>query len=234
MVGSLACKRTTDPIPVPIVDGDIIGAVDLYDESTTNLSNEGMIIAVGQSVPLITGVSNINGEFILQDVPFGTYTLIYSKDGFGTYKIFDVGHQNSGVNTVIPHTPSLGQLSSTEVSELTVEIDGNNVVLTVTTNPGASSNDPGYIRLFYDDQFNVSSVAYDQYSDGIEIKINPFEIILTKTNLNNMGYASGTTVFAKVYGDSYFSNDYEDPTLGYRVFPNLNSVAAPPVSFVVP
>jgi len=234
LISAFACKRTTDPTPYPIVDADIQGAVNLYDEGTTRLNNDGMTVSVEQSIPTIASLTNINGEFILQDVPFGTYTLVYSKEGYGTFKLFDVENKNTGWTNILPDIPSLGQRSSTRVIELTSETDGNNVIITVSTDPAASVNNARYLRLFFDDQFNVGNTNYDQFSNTISIMGNPFEMIITNTNLNDMGYASGSTVFLKVYGDSFYANDYEDPTLGYRVFPNLNLTTAPAITFVVP
>jgi len=234
LISSIACKRTTDPTPVPIVDADLKGAATLYDEGTARLNSDGMTVAIEESIPMNAAITNINGEFILQDVLFGTYTLVYSKEGYGTYKMFGVENQNVGYTNIVPEVPALGQRSSTAVTELTTEIDGNNIIVTVTTDPASTINDPRYIRLFYDDQFNVSNTNYGYFSDIVTIRENPFEMIITNTNLNDMGYDSGTTVFLKVYGDSFYSNAYDDPMLGYRVFPNLNNTAAPAVSIVVP
>jgi len=65
-------------------------------------------------------------------------------------------------------------------------------------------------------------------------KINPFEITLTASDLSGMGFSSGATVYVKVYGDSFWSNEYENSGLGIKVFVNLNIVSASAVSFDVP
>jgi hypothetical protein len=234
LISLFACKRTSDPTPFPIVDGDIKGAVNLYDEGKTSLSNEGMTIAVEESVPFRSAISEASGEFLIQEVEFGTFTLACSKEGYGTYKLFNVEHANTGWTTTLNKVPDLGKRSSTAITELSAEIEGNNVRLTITTDPPATDQNRKYLRLFYDDQFNISNTNYDDFSDIIEIGVNPFEMILTNTNLNNAGYASGSTVFLRVYGESFYSNEYDDPDLGYRVFPNVNPNAAAAVSVVVP
>jgi hypothetical protein len=56
----------------------------------------------------------------------------------------------------------------------------------------------------------------------------------TNDELFAMGFASGQTIYVKVYGESYISNDYTDPLTGKRVFPNLNANSAAPINFVIP
>ena len=63
---------------------------------------------------------------------------------------------------------------------------------------------------------------------------NPAVFGISSEELNNLGFNSGTTVYARVYGDSFYSNDYEDPNLGRRVFPNLFADTAQSVQFEVP
>ena len=45
-------------------------------------------------------------------------------------------------------------------------------------------------------------------------------------------FTTASTVCVKVYGDSYWSNDYTD--LGRKVFSKINSNLADAVSFIVP
>ena len=65
-------------------------------------------------------------------------------------------------------------------------------------------------------------------------QINPYQSTLTQTELINAGFTSGQTVYVKAYGESYWSNEYLDVNLNKKVFPNLNTVSANAVSFIVP
>jgi hypothetical protein len=65
-------------------------------------------------------------------------------------------------------------------------------------------------------------------------QINPYEVTLSQNDLLNAGFSSGQTLYVKAYGDSFWSNEYFDPELDRKVFPNLNKNAAAAVSFVVP
>lgn len=140
--------------------------------------------------------------------------------GYGTYKLYDVNHNVSGANTIITKIPSLGKISTTEVTSLTVDDAGADIIISVTTDPGGTSNSSRYIRYFFNSQSGVSNTDYTKYSEVLQININPHDKTFTKSDLNDMGFASGSTVYVKVYGESFYSNEYDDPTLGIRVFPN--------------
>ena len=59
---------------------------------------------------------------------------------------------------------------------------------------------------------------------------------LSVGDLHSLGFNSGETIYAKVYGESYYSNEYYDADLTnpHTVYPNLNIVTVPDVDFVVP
>jgi len=63
---------------------------------------------------------------------------------------------------------------------------------------------------------------------------DPYIITLSQQNLNNLGFDSGVEVFISAYGVSFWDNAYDDPDLTFRVFPNLNTNAPAPISFIVP
>ncbi len=229
-----SCKKDEDPITTPITKANIIGSVNLYDEGTIQVDNSGMIVKIDGITPIISDTTNVEGEFTLTDVPFGTYTLIYEKPGFGVFKKFNIEHSNTGSSTLIAGTPSLGQSSSTQTTDLTASVNGNDVVLSVTTNPAGSNGNSRYIRYFLSTSSNVDAENYTYFSPGLVSQINPKEITLTTSDLSNAGFSSGETIFVKVYGDSFWSNEYDDANLGRKVFPNLNPSSANAVSFVMP
>ncbi len=232
LLGLSSCGKGEDPIPEPITQANIIGSVNLYDEGTTPIANDGMLVKVeGTNITTTTGT---NGSFTLADVPFGNYTLIFEKSGFGTFKRFDIQHTNTGASTRIINSPSLGQLSSTQITKLEASADESSVVLSISTNPAGNSSNRRYIRYFLSTDSELSNENYSYYSPGLIVQINPHEITLSQDDLTNAGFSSGETVFVKAYGDSFWSNEYDDPDLGRKVFPNLNMTSANSVSFVMP
>ena len=220
-------EEITPPNPT---SADILGSVNLYDEGTTQIDNSNMTVrAEGTSKSATT---DADGDFVLSDVTFGVYTLIYEKSGYGTFKRFNLQHANG--STIISENPSLGEVSTTQVTGLEASVSGNDIMLSVTTDPGGSNGNTRYIRYFLSADSDVSDMNYTYHSPGLIAQINPLELAITSDDLTNAGFSSGETVYVKVYGESFWSNEYEDPDLGRKVFPNLNMNSVDAVSFVIP
>ncbi len=234
LLGLTSCDKGEDSNPEPATNGNIIGSVNLYDEGTTQIDNSNMLVIVEGITPVISAITDANGGFTLSDVPFGTYTLAYEKSGFGTFKKFDVDHTNMGSPTIIAEIPSLGQVSTTQITNLVASANGSNVTFSITTNPAGSNGNTRYVRYFLSTDSNVSNENYTYYSPGLISQINPYQITLSQNDLTSAGFSSGQTVFVKVYGDSFWSNEYDDLDLERKVFPNLNMASANAISFVVP
>ena len=234
LMSLLGCTKNEVITPDPATKANIIGSVNLYDDRTTEVENSGMKIIVEGITPELSTTTDANGDFTLQDVPFGTYNLTFDKTGYGTFRYLNLVHSNTGSSTIIPTTFSLGQFSTTHVTLLEVNISGNDVSILATTDPGGNSNHRRYLRFFYHTESNVSDDNYTKFSEVLISQDNPYEQILSQTDLSNLGFASGATVYIKVYGDSFWSNDYIDPNSFKRIFPNLNVNSANAVSFLVP
>lgn len=213
---------------------NISGAVILYDEGVNKTDNSGMTVKTEGSGTVFSALTNADGKFNIKDVPFGNYTLVFEKAGFGTFKKFDVKHTSADSPAILTETPSLGQKSTTQITGLTVNNSGGEIVISATTNPAGNAGNRRYIRFFYSKSSTVSAESYTSVSQGMISQINPYALTLSKSTLNGMGFASGTTVYVKVYGDSFWSNEYTVPQKETKVFPNLNTVSANAVSFVVP
>jgi hypothetical protein len=226
-----SCKKSNDITPTP-TKANIIGAVNLYNESTTPIDKSGMTVSLANTA--FSAITNADGKYTLADIPFGTYTMIYEKPGFGTSKYYGMEHSNTGSYTALPYVPSFGQLSTTQITGLTSGINAGNVILSVTTDPAGSNGNRRYVRYFLSTSSTVSHKNFTYYSQALIAQINPFDITLTAADLSNRGFTSGQTVYVKAYGDSFWGNDYDDPGLNRKIFPNLNQSSATAISFVVP
>jgi hypothetical protein len=229
----LSCGSDTDQDTNPITTADIVGSVNLYDEATNSVDNAGMQVSVEGTSPVITATTDTNGRFVLSDVPFGTHTLVYEKEGFGTYQKHDVLHENTGMPTPITETPSLGQRSTTETTDFAVEQQAGQVTFQITTEPAGNNANRRYIRYFLGTESTLSEEAYTGFSPVFVTQINPYELTLSQSDLLDAGFTSGQTVYARAYGDSFWSNAYLDPELDRMVFPNLHPNGAAAVSFVM-
>jgi len=219
----------------PETEGNIIGWVNLYDESINRLSNEGMRVVVETTNSQISATTDQDGKFTLENVIFGNHTLRYEKEGYGTFKRFNIEHTTLSSPTIINNSPSLGQVSSTKITSVSSSLDSdNNVVLAIETSPNASIGNTRYIRIFLSSSSDVSSSNFEVASEGLIVQNTPYEETLSLEMLNKLGYIQDTTVYVRVYGDSFWSNSYIDPITNEHFYPNLNAETVPVYSFVVP
>lgn len=232
LLGLISCNNDDDTNPEPITKANIIGSVNLYNEGVTQIENSNMIVKVEGTE--ISAKTDDDGDFTLSEVPFGTYTLTYEKSGFGTFKKYNIEHTNTGSSTIITASPSLGEISTTQITALESTVNGDNIQLAITTIPAGNNSNTRYVRYFLSTNSNVSNENYTYYSPGLVSQINPLVITLSQDDLISAGFSSGQTVYAKVYGDSFWSNEYDDSDLGRKVFPNLNMNSANAVSLIVP
>ena len=164
-----------DNEPTTPTKAAISGSVILYDEGTTLLDKSNMNVKVVGTTPLIQTTTNAEGKFTLPEVPFGTYTLEYSKTGFGTFKKIGVIHGTNGQATFISDIPSLGQLSTTTVTNVTATVLNNQVKLSITTNPAGNTANRRYVRYFLSTNAQISATNYTYFSAVFVAQINPFE-----------------------------------------------------------
>lgn len=233
-VGLYSCKKKEENTTPVATKANISGNVNLYNEGVTILDPSGMTVSIEGSNPLITALTDIDGRYTLSQVPFGTYTLVYEKAGFGTYKKFNVQH-NSSTGTFISQTPSLGQNATTTVTSLSASSSVDfPVILSVETNPAASLSSTKYLRFFFSSNANVSNENYEHYLEPIAVQNSPHNLNLSQNAIDVLGFTSGQTIYAKCYGDAFYSNSYSDPVLIRDIFPNLNLTSAAAVSFVIP
>lgn len=230
----ISCGSDDENISEPETSSNIIGFVTLYDESINQVDNSGMSVRIEELTQNNIAITDTEGEFTFEDVPFGKYNLVYEKSGYGTYKLFDLEHSNTGGSTVIEVARSLGQKSSTSVTNLTVNTSDSLITIEVITDPVANVGNTKYIRFFFSRQPNVSSENYDSVMETLVVQITPYSLNLNEESLDALGYQSGETVYVKCYGESFWGNNYNDPELGRDVFPNVNLNSAAAVSFIVP
>lgn len=226
-----ACKEKNTQPPPTITSANASGEVNLFDEGMISLNDSGMTVIIADSDPIISVVTDDEGVFIFEDLEYGTYTLEYEKENYGTYKIFDLLHKEGA--SFLSTVPALGQKSSTEVLSVSQSQFEQSILIDVECSPPANTTNTNYLRYFLTLSPNVSSSLFSSFSQTLSCEIDPCVITLTQSQLNNLGFDSGTTVYIRVYGESFWSNNYQDPDDGH-IFPNLNPTTADAISFIVP
>ena len=92
LLGTSCSDSNDNDQPTP-TSANITGSVNLFDDGVTEIDNSNMTVSVeGSSISAIT---NDSGQFTLSNVPFGTITLVYEKNGYGTFKKFNIVHNGS-------------------------------------------------------------------------------------------------------------------------------------------
>jgi hypothetical protein len=129
---------------------------------------------------------------------------------------------------------SLGRSSTTTITALASQLVSGDLAINPSLAPAPAAGAPRYVRLFFHTANTASNTVYTKYSEIYTVRNNPGNIVLTKTYLNGLGFASGATIWVKAYGESFWSNIYTDPGLSREVFPNLNATSAAAISVVVP
>jgi hypothetical protein len=233
-----ACKKDKDNNGP---SGRIFGNIQTFDDKLNSISDANGYQVVfekeggGSST---TAVADATGRYAVDDLPYGTYNLTFSKSGYGTYKMFGIVHQESpSLSTQIPNQ-SLGKFSTTTVTGLVVAsniIDGGpGVRFNYDISPAPSTSSRAFVRYFLSTNSSVSPTNYQKVSLLLSYSNTSNVTGFSKDSLTAMGFTAGQTVFARMYGDSFRSNDYTDPVTNKKVFPNVNLTTVPAVSFVVP
>lgn len=226
----LSCGgEDNDTNPPAPTKATIKGRVNLYDEGTEQITAAGMKVSVAGTS--ISSLTNSEGNFELFDVPFGSRTLIYEKDDYGTYKKFI---PNFNGNLIIGEAPSLGKKSKTKIITGSVSLEGTDVIVAFVTE--GTNTSKRYMRYFLGTDQTVTKENYMAYTGIYEsdANSNPSRHRFTQQELIDFGFASGSQVYVKAYGESFWGNSYEDTDLNKQVFPNLNDNSAEPVMFMVP
>jgi hypothetical protein len=77
------CKTSTTTSPE--VTGDLKGTVSLYDSHFNLVSDKSGVLVQAEGTSF-SGISDTGGNWIIHDLPTRTYSLSFSKSGYGTMK----------------------------------------------------------------------------------------------------------------------------------------------------
>lgn len=237
----ISCKKDNNNT---VTKGAITGTITLWNDKTTSQTDASGVVVSIANLPGKTFTTSANGQFRFEDVPFDTYELVFTKAGYGTFKIFGLSHAkpsgSSGttpVTTIVPAIQMGAQATTTITTHSFTSTTFNGspgVSYSYGVSPSPSASNRGYVRAFLSTSASVSNTNYAAYSAVRSVLSSPANGGFSLEELNGFGFSSGQTVYIKLYGESFVSNDYTDPSTGKRVFPNLNATSATAISFIVP
>ncbi len=215
------------------LDSKITGTVTLYNDLLSKVSPDGMTVSIeGTSY---TATTDSGGKYIFKDVKYGTYSFIFSKAGYGTSRIDTFKHVNNNdqIPSIVPNK-TLGASSTTAISALATEVEGDTVIIHPSTSPAATRDTSRGVRFFYGPTVSVSGSNYSGYSPVYGLKSAVGSVRVGKEDFYKLGFTGGSTVYIKAYGESFISSDYLDLATGKRVFPNLNATTVDAVPVILP
>lgn len=235
------------PVSEALPARNLNGSVQLWDDKTNVLSDHGGVAVTIDGQAGIRATTNSTGDYVFGNLPYGTYTLSFTKEGIGTYRLFGLRHTDGtapGDSSSLPRVVQLGKQSTTSITSFTLagntyagdstQTDGSGVTFRATISPAPSSASRAYIRHFLSTEPTVSSTNYTYASPLTALLSNNALSGFSKNALLKAGFKAGQTVYVRAYGDSFQSNQYVDPETGLRRFPNVNATSPPALSFVVP
>lgn len=219
----------------PKLKGDILGYVILVDADGSQPSNRGNVTVAVDGAGISTQ-TDVMGKFVLSSIETGTYTITYSKSGYGSSKT--VQYQFVGGGQALITNVFLCQPPSFKVSSLSALPSSNSVTLTATLSEPV--NGQRRVFLFFGRSSEVSSnPANYEYSTSFSQTFTngsyTFGYAWT-TTFRPAGFPSGSTVYIVAYGanEGFYNSGYVDASTGHFIYSNLSAVASNIVSVTVP
>ena len=234
---SLSCEAFEGPVgPAgPLLTGDLFGSIQTFDEFGNLLhDHSGVQVAIEGTDPLITTMTDSAGDYYFEDLPTGTYNLVFTKDNFQTQKIFSQQFVGGDLPTHITRVLFLSAVSTTTILGFSISItDENNpdttrysmVKVEHSISPESTQEEPRQARVFLSISPEVSPSEW-QYRLNLGTTGNTDIIRLEKL-------PSGSTFYAVIYPEPGLCNPFYDPFLevyNYSCYGTPSEV----ISFVVP
>jgi hypothetical protein len=231
------CKKDTST-STTVLAGNLYGFVTLTDQygakvlSGVNATTATLTSASNQTS---TASTDSTGKYVFNNVTQGQYLLNYSHPGYGSITNAPLGFLGGGN---IDHDVKLSAIPNFYVASLSSPSDTlSNIVLNGTFS-GTDTHKRTYVVFVGSSPAVSSSPAnYLAYYTGVaNNNLTTFTQKIAVSDLNDLGFNSGSSVYFAVYGastDFATASVVEDYTTGRL---NFNAVSSNPVttSIVLP
>ncbi|HYF71014.1 MAG TPA: carboxypeptidase regulatory-like domain-containing protein [Ohtaekwangia sp.] len=198
---------------------------------------EGVTITIEGKDPLIVRTSDSNGKFTVDDLETGTYNLVYTKPGYGTFKMlgysFVGGSIPAKLNTLMVELPNVNIVGFNAQIEIDSYFGDAALNGSVLIEHLEQEYEEGHFRYYISNspdvsptQFKVTGLLDYYFSD-----VSSYDFSLPIKNL----FPSGSTLYMVVYPvRGYEDYSYMDLSTGKQLFPAMNPQGSEVLSFLVP
>jgi hypothetical protein len=212
----------TDQTNSPVLTGSMTGFVILYNEDGSEANNFSGVYVTLEGTNHF-GVSDSSGKFLIQNVSAGIYNIVFSKEGFGTYKI--IAQEFTGGGEAYYGYIYLSKVPSFTVQSISV-LDSlfsyiHDIICTLSDTQNYYRN----IIAFLGHQ-NVSEKPADYLTTKgglINMGSSVGHIYIYREFLLSHGFNVGDSVYVMVYPISNEYSTYPDPNTGRYYYVSLGS-----------
>ena len=226
-----SCKKTESSSTS--LTGTLKGIVSLRDDFGTDIADKsGTTVSIDGSVPPFNAITDFDGNYQIDLLPTGKYDISFSNPGFADRKIIDYVFVG-GLYPQIISIP-LSKISTTLVTDLAVNIYSSTLIkINCTVSPVIPSYNQRVIRLFLSNNSSVTSTDYLKidylYTNTQTSTVSSYAITIDK-----LIFPSGTNLYVKAYGESFYFYYSTDPVTGLKTFLTMNPTGSNVASIVVP
>jgi hypothetical protein len=221
------CKKDTSATTT-VLSGNLYGFVTLTDQYGAKILsgvNATTVTLTSVSNQTLTATTDSTGKYAFNNIAQGQYILNYSHPGYGSISNAPLGFLGGGN---IDHDVKLSAIPNFYDSVISTPVDTlNNIVLNGTFS-GTDTHRRTYV-VFVGSSPAVSSAPANYltyYTGTANNNLTTFTQKITVSDLNDLGFNSGSSVYFAVYGastDFASASEVEDYTTGRLNFAAVSS-----------
>jgi hypothetical protein len=232
------CSKTTPATTAPVT-GNLFGFVSLYDQYGGKITSGSTATTVTLTTPsntTLTTSPDSTGRYTFNNIAQGQYLITYTNPGYGSIVNAELGFLGEGN---IDHDVKLSAVPNFNDSILLSPVDTLNTLVINGTFSGTDTRKRTYV-IFVGTTSAVSSTPANYlsyYTGTANNNLTTFTQKIQISDLNDLGFTSGATVYLAVYGaaaDFATTSDVEDYAHTGRLSFNAISASAATTSIVLP
>lgn len=225
----LSCgKSDNNPVaPEETYPGKITGTVNLYNTFATLSGDHADVLVSAEGQKTISTATTADGKYTLSNIPAGKYTLVFSKPGFGTYKIYDIQHNGTSTLTVpASEKVELYAVATAPINGFSLE---NGKILKGTVPPRPDGGDR-VVALLAGKSKTPTPTIYD-FSQIFPVKgggnfSQNIDSLLTAWK-STYQLSSGSKLFCSLHTVTSTRATYLLPGTNTRIYPSLSAESVP-------